>query len=980
MFGKHPSFMTIDLKSKKQIRGLKKRKKSRTSDNTATEFKGIRTDAQKKDPGKNRTDQKAPGMTYKLRDGSREDDRTLKQTCDNALEIRCKEMERNREDKTKRKKQTTKHQKEQNATAIMKSEETGGSRENEIQQKEQSFENSMEENEAEMKSEDKNGGREEEIEVKAQLCENSVEENEAEMKSEDKNGGRDEEIELNAQLCQNSVEQIEAEEKGEDKHGGREEEIEVKAQLCENSVEENEAEMKSEDKNGGREEEIELNAQLCENSVEQNEAEEKGEDKHGGREEEIEVKAQLCENSVEENEAEMKSEDKNGGRDEEIELNAQLCENSVEQNEAEEKGEDKHGGREEEIEVKAQLCENSVEQNGAEMKSEEKSGGREDEREQKEQMCKNSVEKNVAEIKCEEEDYSLGNETEWVEKYESNEADVEETYRTINATEIYCDDSRDSDDTKNILKQPYTIASAKDMFCNKALLTSRTWNNASIRDLLPQELHCKNFEKYLSFSVPKPLPRVNSEKRMMIYKTSAPTTSKLTNCLRAFLTKAFPPIAVCLAAAKDFNSLTFPGDVLPQFTSTCHSSLRSRNRFSIQCVVCPLYQDKCTREGVFSKLSCSGDLDGIAQTIVHHKSQLHQSALAYFSGSSATVTTAQSNFRDKETRQITIFQALKVDEPNTKVPNCLGFFENQKIVESLKDSAGIRRMTAKSLFIRERSQGKFHCFSKVGHEKCVNWTGWKERHPEEAEKLRESRSSRAAYITVNKKVYLDGKSIFINAAIKSLDPPCLGKPSGNINHPFTCDNCYKLRHYLIDLQKKRSQAKLKVEEEERVGKRGFRLDYATQTEVKEKLNLLTSQKKKMETMIVKINAKRDALSWEEMLHNSCKHDYQEKLIVDLLALFREDIDKTKPIQVTVLTNLVGKLKGNVNHKYTSLIKIIAKLHKTRLGETNYDLMCVSMLVLFKILPNHILSRRCTSSYNRNEFICVYTRNASFYNI
>ena len=154
---------------------------------------------------------------------------------------------------------------------------------------------------------------------------------------------------------------------------------------------------------------------------------------------------------------------------------------------------------------------------------------------------------------------------------------------------------------------------------------------------------------------------------------------------------------------------------------------------------------------MFSKLSCSGDLDGIAQTIAHHKSQLHQSALAYFSGSSTTVTTAQSNFSDKETRQKTIFQALKVDEPNTKVANCLGFFENQKIVESLKDSAGIRRMTAKSLFLRERSQRKFHCFSKVGHEKCVNWTGWKERHPEEAEKLREGRSSRAAYITVNKK-------------------------------------------------------------------------------------------------------------------------------------------------------------------------------------------------------------------------------------
>ena len=105
--------------------------------------------------------------------------------------------------------------------------------------------------------------------------------------------------------------------------------------------------------------------------------------------------------------------------------------------------------------------------------------------------------------------------------------------------------------------------------------------------------------------------------------------------------------------------------------------------------------------------------------------------------------------------------------------------------------------------------------------------------------------------------------------------------------------------------------------------------------------------------MAKINPKRDALNWEEMLHNSCKHDYQEKLIVDLLALFSED--KTKPIQVTVLTNLVGNVKGNVHHKYTPLVKMIAKLHKTRLGETNYDLMSVSMLALFRSLLSCILS-------------------------
>ena len=139
-------------------------------------------------------------MTYKLGDRSKEDDKKLKQTCNNTLEITCKEMER--------KKQTTEHQQEQNATEIMKSEE-------------------------------KSGDREEEIEPTAYLCENSTEQNEAEIKSKETNGDREDEIEL-----KNQVEQTEAEIKSEEKGGDREEEIEVKALLCENSVEHNEAEMK----------------------------------------------------------------------------------------------------------------------------------------------------------------------------------------------------------------------------------------------------------------------------------------------------------------------------------------------------------------------------------------------------------------------------------------------------------------------------------------------------------------------------------------------------------------------------------------------------------------------------------------------------------------------------------------------------------------------------------------------------------------
>ena len=77
--------------------------------------------------------------------------------------------------------------------------------------------------------------------------------------------------------------------------------------------------------------------------------------------------------------------------------------------------------------------------------------------------------------------------------------------------------------------------------------------------------------------------------------------------------------------------------------------------------------------------------------------------------------------RNKGTRQKTIFQALKVDKPETKVAIRLGFFENQKIVESLKGSAGTRRITA-HLFEREARENSA-AFPRF--EKCVNLTGWK---------------------------------------------------------------------------------------------------------------------------------------------------------------------------------------------------------------------------------------------------------------
>ena len=113
-------------------------------------------------------------------------------------------------------------------------------------------------------------------------------------------------------------------------------------------------------------------------------------------------------------------------------------------------------------------------------------------------------------------------------------------------------------------------------------------------------------------------------------------------------------------------------------------------------------------------------------------------------------------------------------------------------------------------------------------------------------------------------------------------------------------------------------------------------------------------------------------SWEEMLQESCNEKYQEKLIVDLLYLFKQDIDQSNPVQLAVIRNLVGKLRGSVNHQYLPLMKTIGKPHKIRLGETNYDLLKVCCMCCDHIHYNMYMSSSsllytCSSSLLFSHF-------------
>ena len=157
--------------------------------------------------------------------------------------------------------------------------------------------------------------------------------------------------------------------------------------------------------------------------------------------------------------------------------------------------------------------------------------------------------------------------------------------------------------------------------------------------------------------------------------------------------------------------------------------------------------------------------------------------------------------------------------------------------------------------------------------------------------------------------------------------------------PFTCHNCFKQQIYLVDLSKKRDQAVYHLSHENRIGKKGFRYDYALKAEMKEKVAELQSSNKKLGKAVSSLSVMKP-MPWEQVLQESCDEKYQEKLIVDLLHLFKQNIDQTNPVQITIIANLVGKLRGGVNHHYLPLMKSIGKMHKIRLGETNYDLLKV----------------------------------------
>ena len=173
----------------------------------------------------------------------------------------------------------------------------------------------------------------------------------------------------------------------------------------------------------------------------------------------------------------------------------------------------------------------------------------------------------------------------------------------------------------------------------------------------------------------------------------------------------------------------------------------------------------------------------------------------------------------------------------------------------------------------------------------------------------------------------------------SIVPPCLGVAEAGGDHPYTCKNCLKQLRDLKDHLRKKKKKAVYGETHSRIGRRGFCTSYARVNEQRRAFEKEKIDKKRAEKLNSGLlNVVRTHREWEEVLGESVENQDDVKFILDLVGLFKGNIAKEHPIQITVMKNLVGKLKSKNNHKYLDIVKDISTLHKNRLGERNYSIL------------------------------------------
>lgn len=231
---------------------------------------------------------------------------------------------------------------------------------------------------------------------------------------------------------------------------------------------------------------------------------------------------------------------------------------------------------------------------------------------------------------------------------------------------------------------------------------------------------------------------------------------------------------------------------------------------------------------------------------------------------------------------------------------------------------------------------------KKGHSSCRKFSKWKTLHPQECQSLKEKceQYPKSVYIPNPGTILLEGQKVIVEGGIKSLDPPCLNFAYSGGEHPYTCKNCQGQFRDLKNLMRKRTKASYGTgSDKPRVGLKGFRNDYAKHgEELKAFKQSQNAKKESEETSSALIKELKKPQKWTDILLQSCLNDDEAKLVDDLVKLLQAGVSQSKPIQVTIIRNLVSKLKSKNNTKYVDVIKDVSAMHKNRLGLKNYALL------------------------------------------
>ena len=481
--------------------------------------------------------------------------------------------------------------------------------------------------------------------------------------------------------------------------------------------------------------------------------------------------------------------------------------------------------------------------------------------------------------------------------------------------------------------------------------------------------------------------------RLAIQKRCKSTVNFQDSQIRALVAASFPPVKVGQLAGSNVP-VTYEGDKFPQFSQLQKSTFL--------CEVCIPFQKWATEHGrPHPRLRCrtQASLDaivagtatlkfsGLVQVGEHADSESHRHAIKFFGAIEDTSSTSSQlsqqeslGGKRKSSGQQSIqkfFRPLNEERPpdvfqqskQGKV-KCHHLWDPE-VVKHFADDRQIRRLTAKSLFQRQVHLGEITCFLTMeGHEGCRDYKTWKEVHPVDAKDVIEkaNNSFRSIYVPMRCTIDLFGQLVKIDGSIKSVDPPCIGEAVSHGENPYTCNNCSRQLRELKDVLRHREKGSL-GSIRDRIGIRGFNQRYAKTLELQSALKTETRRRKEAEKNVMELSrVKLSRSEWERCLMDACLSCDEEKLIVDLIRLFKTGVSKTNPVQMTVIQNLTSKLSKRNNNHFVELIKDISGLFRNELGSTNYSLLADMFgLTGTTTASNHGKEERLDAGINHKVF-------------